>query len=377
MSTEQRFLRVDTRVGDSLPGWAESAFVDDLFSCGPWFRHFQDNALSPIERPLYVETRRNAEAPRLVVPMKTRALEEFPWARTLESMDNYYSCGFGPVCSATPGKEDFDSLCAATQEVLQDYDMLRIAPIDRGTQFARSLAEVLDEKRFASHWSLAFGNWFADVSGLDYAAYLKRAPSTFPSTCEKRRVSFIRRKVGEIEIAQSTDGLQRNIDAYEAVYRSSWKVQEAYPRFVPGLIRLAAEHGWLRLGILRVAGEAAAAQLWFVVNGRALIYKVAYDERFAKLSVGSILTCEMIRHVIDEDHVVELDFLSGDDPYKAKWMFERRERHTLWAYNLARPRGAASYARHLAGRALSKARRTFANVHQTLRRSDADATPKP
>lgn len=377
MSVELRSSRRSGSVGARLPDWAEGAFLGELFACGPWFRHFQDSALAANERPLYVESHRGAEAPRLVFPMKTRALDDFPWGHTLESMDNYYSCGFGPVCSAAPQRQDLDALCATAADVLLAYDVLRVAPIDRNDPFARSLWDALDGGRFARRWSLAFGNWFANVEGLDYAAYLKHASSTFPATCEKRRASFVRRKVGEMEIIQSPDDLERHIEAYEAVYRSSWKVQEAYPSFVPGLIRLAAARGWLRLGILRVSGEPAAAQLWFVVDGRALIYKVAYDERFGKLSVGSILTCEMIRHVIDEDRVTELDFLSGDDAYKAKWMFERRERHTLWAYNLARPRGAASYARHLAGQALARARRTLARAPGQAQPAKPDATTAP
>lgn len=360
----------------TLPEWAEDAFLGDVFASGRWFRHFERSALADNERPVYLETHRADAAARIVLPMKARVHAEFPWPRILESMDNYYSCGYAPVCDTPPSKQDLDFLCSTARGVFDKYDVLRVAPIDRDGEFAGSIRRHFSGHGLATRWSLAFGNWFADVRGLDYPGYLKRVPSSFPATCEKRRASFVRRGVGELEIGRSPEGLERFIQAYESVYRSSWKVQEAHPRFIPGLIRLSAEQGWLRLGVAYVSGEPAAAQLWLVIDGRALIYKVAYDERFAKLSVGSILTCEMIRYVMEVDKVDELDFLSGDDAYKAKWMFARRERHAFWAYNIARPRGAASYARHLAGQVVSRTRQAIDQRRAGSRPQD-DQQPSP
>ena len=41
-------------------------------------------------------------------------------------------------------------------------------------------------------------------------------------------------------------GIDAAIADYEAVYASSWKPPEAFPRFIPALIRLAAELDGLR-----------------------------------------------------------------------------------------------------------------------------------
>ena len=80
-------------------------------------------------------------------------------------------------------------------------------------------------------------------------------------------------------------GLEKGIADYEAVYNSSWKVPEPYPRFINGLLRTGAEQGWLRLGVAYMDDTPAAAQIWIVAEGIASIYKIAYDERFAKHSV--------------------------------------------------------------------------------------------
>jgi CelD/BcsL family acetyltransferase involved in cellulose biosynthesis len=114
------------------------------------------------------------------------------------------------------------------------------------------------------------------------------------------------------------------------VYASSWKPQEPNPGFMPAFMTLAAEQGCLRLGVLWRGDEAVAAQLWLVYPGQtAQIFKLAHVQGQEKWSAGSVLTTDIARHVIDVDGVTELDFLSGDDPYKADWMALRRERVRL------------------------------------------------
>lgn len=51
----------------------------------------------------------------------------------------------------------------------------------------------------------------------------------------------------------------------------------------------------------------------------ASIYKLAYQDKFADLSVGSILTARLMQHVIDIDGVTHVDYLTGDDAYKRDW----------------------------------------------------------
>ena len=76
-----------------------------------------------------------------------------------------------------------------------------------------------------------------------------------------------------------------------------------------------------------------AAQLWIVSQGRAAIYKVAYDEQYKNLSPGTVLTAQLMQHVMDIDGVAEVDYLIGEDPYKRKWMTHHRERIGLVAFD--------------------------------------------
>jgi hypothetical protein len=50
--------------------------------------------------------------------------------------------------------------------------------------------------------------------------------------------------------------IERGLAAFQSVYADSWKSAEPHPGFIPGLSRLAAQQGWLRLGVAWLADEA-------------------------------------------------------------------------------------------------------------------------
>jgi hypothetical protein len=346
-------VRSLVRAAHSDPGqpsleWAAPLTHGELFDSGVWFSHFAATALPPDTRLHIVQTESRPDADRLALPMIESVGTTLPHCRLLDAMANYYSCDFGPISSGPVKQDALVELADRLAAQGRGYDGVRLGPVDRNNAFATACEAQLRARGFRVYWTLAHRNWYADTSGLDYSQYLARVSSSFPSTSQKRRQAFLRKGIGSITITQSEQGLDDAIAAYSTVYASSWKIPEPFPHFIPGLIRLAAREGWLRLGVLRVGEEPAAVQLWFVVGGRALIYKVAYSAKFEKLSVGSILTCALIEHVISLDRVRELDFLSGDDSYKAKWMFERRDRHTLVAFNQRRWRGLVASLREAA-----------------------------
>ena len=158
----------------------------------------------------------------------------------------------------------------------------------------------------------------------------------------------------------SKEGLQAGMDDYERIYNASWRDHpEPYPEFMRGLATIAAEQGWLRLGILYVDNEPAAAQFWITHAGVASIYKICYDERFGKLSLGTILTARMMEYALDVDKVSEVDYLSGDDEYKSQWMSHRRERWGLMAFNPRSIRGILQLFRHVGGRSMKDRLRRF------------------
>ena len=67
----------------------------------------------------------------------------------------------------------------------------------------------------------------------------------------------------------------------------------------------------------------------------------------------------MMQHVIEVDRVHEVDYGSGDDPYKKDWMSARRERWGLVARNPRTARGLIGAVTQVGVVAL---RRCFSNA---------------
>ncbi len=270
---------------------------------------------------------------------------------SLCSVANYYSGLFGPVASELQlAATDWDGVARQLRRT-PGSAVLQMQPLDADSTWLPRLEVGL---RRAGYWTdryFCFGNWYQPVEPGRFDEYWAVRPSALRNTVARARKRLDRQGDWRLDIVIGNQtGLEAAIESYVSVYNRSWKKPEPNPAFMPGLIRLAAQQGWLRLGLVHVAGEPVAAQLWLVARGKANIFKLAYAQGFEKLSAGSVLSAELMRHVIDVDGVREVDFLSGDDPYKADWMDHRRERIGLVAFDKRHWRGWLAAARHKLGK---------------------------
>ena len=194
-------------------------------------------------------------------------------------------------------------------------------------------------------------NWRIDTSGQDFEAYWAKRPGRLRSTAKRKA------KGTSLDIV-----VHDRFDAgawadYEAVYRASWKPEEGSFAFLRALAEQEGAAGTLRLGIARAQGVPVAAQLWLVENGEATIHKLAYAESAKAGSPGTLLGMAMFRHALDHDQVRTIDYGTGDEPYKADWMEERRTLWRLTAFNPRTLKGLIGAARAWAG-ALAARRRS-------------------
>lgn len=265
----------------------------------------------------------------------------------VQSLANYYTSFYEPAMEA---EADISPLIQAVLKAHTPVVSLRFSPMNPASATYQQLKNAMQANRLRPFDFFCFGNWYLDVTG-DWDAYLKSRSGTLRNTI-KRMTKKFEADGGAMDLQQGRHHLSEALEAYQKVYTTSWKAAEPYPDFMPGLIQMCADQGALRLGIARLNGQAIAAQLWVVVNKKAYIFKVAYDENYKSYAPGTLVTAMLMKHVLAHDQVTEVDFLTGDDPYKKNWMSHRRERWGIIAYNPKTLGGAAGFLKEVLGRAL-------------------------
>lgn len=272
------------------------------------------------------------------------------WGSTLASLANFYTSRFVPPVASEVAASDLAELFRAIRVGPNRPRSYTFAPLERDGHEFKLMRSALRGAGLTTFDYFCFGNWYLPVT-MTAEEYLETRPGEVRSTIRRMSRRFAL-EGGRIEIFRSPNDVEKATTAYTQVYGVSWKQPEPYPDFMPGLIRLCAERGWLRLGVAWVGDQAIAAQLWIVANEHASIFKLAYRPEFARFSPGTLLTAALMKHVIDIDQVKEVDYLTGDDAYKRSWMTHRRERWGLVAYDPLCVGGAWSLAGELARRAI-------------------------
>jgi hypothetical protein len=343
----------------SLPGsydkLLEEADARDFFLSARWFTNFERTIVSSDE----AVTVYGIESPDLSHPvgafmMWQRASKGIVNFRVLQSLANYYTPYCGPILDSRYMADGIQAFAHALSEDRRLFALVDLRCLDPAQPYFATMVQALSGCGFAVQTYFQFGNWYLDVNGRSFAEYVSTLPTVLKKNIPYQTRRLERTHRVELKLVASMEGLDQSLQDYEAVYHSSWRDEEAYPGFIRGLAESAARAGSLRLGLLYADGIPVAAQFWLVHAGVASIYKIAYVEKFAKFSVGTVLTAHMMRQALDVDRVSVVDYLSGDDDYKKDWMSHRRERWGILAFNLRSLRGIALAGRHLGGRRIKQ-----------------------
>lgn len=355
---------------DSYSSLFEQAGNRSFFLTRAWFANFERTVVSQDEQVMIYAAEADASGnePIALLPLKlSRKTGGLFSYRSMSSLTNYYSCYFEPIIAADVDNKGavLSGLALALWEDKHHWDVLDLNPLPADFQLLSLLAKTLSKQGMPVQNYFCFGNWYLDVGGRSYKEYLQGLPHVL-----SKNVPYLFRKVQkdhrlDIEIHTGPSALDSALATYDKLYSIRWGRSEPYPFFLPGLLTHAAATNTLRLGLLFVNGEPAAAQIWFVNQGIASIYKTAFDRRFSNLSVGTLLTARLMQHVIDVDKVKEVDYLCGDDAYKQNWMPSRRERWGVMGFNPYSAKGLALAARHIGGRSIKRVLTKFKRTKLT------------
>ncbi len=315
----------------------------------PWFVEFERHLLAPGQR-LHILTVSDADSgPLALMPLRTDrvALAGPLTAAAVCSLSNYYTALFAPV--VVPGRdgEIAQALVRGILELPADKSIIDLNPVASDAALITEMCVELARRGYDVERYFRFGNWYLEVGGRGSREYFATLPGQVKSTIERKGKKLRARPDTRIRVITEVAHVPAGMDAYEAVYRSSWKSDEPHKDFIRAVCTEFARRGWLRLGLIEIGDRPAAAQIWFCYRGTASIFKLAYDAEFTNLSVGTALTTALMQHALDIDKVAIVDYLCGDDPYKRDWMSARRERVGVRASRRWTLATLISYAAHL------------------------------
>lgn len=225
----------------------------------------------------------------------------------------------------------------------KNWDLIAMEKIPEESCFFQGLLETIPKLGLRYCLSSSAGNWFLDGIDYSFSQYFASLPKKIRKDVEycQRRLD----KMGNLSLTVESNGgsLEDWLDVYDRIRGRSWKAPEKDREFIREATRIFAAKGWLRLGTLNHDGIPIACQKWVVCGGKAYIWDVIHDEAYGKFSPGKILSAAMSRQVLDRDRVTEIDFMTGDEPYKKDWTPRRRERKALLIFNKTARGGLLSF----------------------------------
>ncbi len=323
---------------DQLPRNAKTLFSkgekDSIFFSRQWFNNFLRTSLDD-GHTLLLACVVDGDSVLSILPIMKPDNSEY-W----HSLSNYNSSLYRILLADKKQQEILNCLVQGLS--LLPLVELTLDPIAENDENMLKFQRVMESSDFYCLQPLRFVNWFHQLQGQSFEAYMASRPSRVRNTIERKKRKLEREHGYDIRLFIDNDLQQAMLD-YNAIYQASWKTNERFAGFVEGLVQSLAKPGWLRFAILYIEEKPVAAQIWFVAHGKANIFRLVYDQNWKKYSPGSILTHYLMKHVINIDRVEEIDFLTGNDAYKKEWMSESRTRWGLIFAKKQKPKSKATW----------------------------------
>lgn len=276
------------------------------------------------------------------------------------SLTSFYSSVAEPIFFTIPEKQNLRQLFSYIEKKHQWHSML-LGSFEEGI-VSQALIEHFRYQRIFSQTDNIYQEGIST-----YARYYQQRPSQLRNTIKRREKKLAKAHQYRTEIITSVDKFHSAFIAYMSIYQQSWKGDEFSFDFIKQVCLAALAENKLRLGLLYVDDEPAAAQLWFlqsncdvsmwqdnstVQNSRqaqttASIFKLAYSPKYQKYSVGSILSLALSEFVISQDNVSSIEFGMGSEPYKKDWLTEKRTRQSYQVFNPNSIYGKLVIIRHI------------------------------
>ena len=267
-------------------------------------------------------------------------------SRTLRFVGDGPGDQLGPVCAP----QDTVPAARALRQVLREdppWDLFvgEHLPADQGWS---ALLGAGNATREASP--------VVDIETADWDEFLAGHSSGFRQQVRRKERRLERDHALGYRLANDRDRLDEDFELLCRLHERRWgDVSDAFSEerrpFLRDFVHAALERGWLRLWILELDGQAAAAWLGFRFGDVESYYQLGRDPGLEHLSVGSVLIAHTLREAIT-DGMSEYRFLRGGEAFKFRWATRDPGVETLTLAGSAAGRAilAAGGLRRTAGR---------------------------
>lgn len=209
------------------------------------------------------------------------------------------------------------------------------APEDRA-EAAAGLREVLDEGGFQLFlgdsvppgWAKPLGarvvertsNPVVSLTESSWDEYLAKRSSNFRQQVRTAERRLARDRSLEFRLTDR-DRLEQDLDLLFALHRARWPGSHWFAEaeaFHRDFAAIALERGWLRLWVLELDGQGAAAWLGYRFAGVESYYQAGRDPELRRERVGFVLIAHTIREAL-QDGMDEYRLLRGDESFKYRF----------------------------------------------------------
>jgi hypothetical protein len=318
---------------------------------------------------LYAVENPETGTPLMLIPLsytrQDRAVFKAHTMASVSHMENYAPACFIVIPSAE--NKRFELMTALFKwfynsndehKTTDKVDIIRLCPFVNHSEAGNKTLQALKDAGFAVQIYANSYNQYEDCSGLSYAQYFEKRSSNQRYNSRRRLRNLEKEGALEFSLITSdndTQAYQAALDDYILVSVHSWKpVNSTVSAPMLEIIAMAAAQGSLRLGILRLDGQAIAAQFWIFSGGTASMMRPNYHGRYKKLAPGVVLTNYIIEYLLDEDHADALDLGYGNDEYKGKWADTTRGYSGIIAFNPGTVRGFYFGVKHILGQRIKR-----------------------
>ena len=180
---------------------------------------------------------------------------------------------------------------------------------------------------------------YIDLRGQTWDSYLAQRSASHRYTLRRKSRRLQERFDPQFETAQNREQANRALTALFDLHDLRWDSAggstalhtAALRRFHREFARQAIDRGWLRLVVLRLAGQPVAALYGLRYGSVHYFYQSGFDPALRSYSLGLITLAHAIEAALGEG-AREFDLLHGVEAYKFHWASDVRTLQDLWLH---------------------------------------------